>query len=376
MEGQKTIGIVGGGQLGRMLTMAAHSLGFKVIVIDPSDNCPASQVGALQIKAGLYDGEALRQLAKLADHITVEIEHLETKILKKLSKSNVSINPAPETIELIQDKYEQKNFLQSKGIPVAEFKKIDNYDHALEVLKDFGGKMLIKSRHGAYDGRGNALVTSRRVLQKKFAKFANRELYAEKVINFTKELAVMVAKDIKGNIKTYPLTETVHHRNICSETLVPARVPANIQKKAFSLVNKTVKHLKGSGVFGIEMFLEGEEVLINEIAPRVHNSGHYTMNGCLTSQFEQHIRAIAGLPLGDTALTSPAVCMVNILGERDGPTRVKGLHEALSVPRTYVHIYGKSPTKVDRKMGHINSVGDTIKQARSRARQARKHIDI
>lgn len=187
----------------------------------------------------------------------------------------------------------------------------------------------------------------------------------------------MVARDFKGRVVSYPVTETVHQRNICIETHSPAQVDKKTLLRTRKIAETAIKNLSGSGVFGVEMFLLSDGlIVINEIAPRTHNSGHYTMNACQTSQFEQHIRAITGLPLGRTDLLAPACVMVNILGERDGPTKLKGLDKALAIPGVSVHIYGKSPTKIDRKMGHINAIGSTIKQARDRAHKARKLIDI
>lgn len=374
---QKVVGIVGGGQLGRMLTLAALPLGFKVLVVDPNDNSPASQVGAEQIKADLYDKKALQKLSKLADYITVEIEHLDAATLEELASNGTLVNPAPKSIRLIQDKLKQKEYLHQIGLPVAPFVPINNSEDAEKALELFEGQMILKSRFGAYDGRGNAKVSSLQSLKSALSSFGETALYSEKIMPFTKELAVMVARDFKGRVVSYPVTETVHQRNICIETHSPAQVDKKTLLRTRKIAETAIKNLSGSGVFGVEMFLLSDGlIVINEIAPRTHNSGHYTMNACQTSQFEQHIRAITGLPLGRTDLLAPACVMVNILGERDGPTKLKGLDKALAIPGVSVHIYGKSPTKIDRKMGHINAIGSTIKQARDRAHKARKLIDI
>lgn len=371
----RTIGIVGGGQLGRMLTLAAKPLGYDVVVINPAAGSPAAQVGAAEIIADLYDPTAIRELAARTHHITVEIEHLDAGALEKVTSTPV--HPAPATIRLIQDKYKQKEFFSANNIPVADFAAITDASTAEGILKSFGGRMIVKTRHGAYDGRGNMVVKSPKQLQSALEKFKGQALYAERLVPFTKELAVMVARSTRGEIAVYPLAQTIHKRNICHEVLVPAPVEKNVEQKALKLAQKVAQHLGGAGVFGIEMFLTKDgRVLINEIAPRVHNSGHYTTEACITSQFEQHIRAIAGLPLGKTNLVVPASVMINILGERDGPTEIKGLDDALAVPGVSVHLYGKSPTKVDRKMGHITAVGKTLAQARSRARKARRSLSV
>jgi phosphoribosylaminoimidazole carboxylase PurK protein len=373
----KTIGIIGGGQLGRMLTLAALPLGFKVVVVDPGDHCPAAQVGAEEITADLYDQAALKELAARTDCITVEIEHLDTKILDEIVASGIPVNPAPQTIRLIQDKFLQKQFLHKAGVPVAPFVEINTVASAQKALKDFGGKMLIKTRHGAYDGRGNMVIASEADIAQAFKTFAGKKLYAEKFVPFTKELAVMVARSINGDAATYPIVQTIHERNICVEVLAPAPVGKQYHDAAQQIALQVAGLLEGAGVFGIELFLtEDGKILVNEIAPRVHNSGHYTMEASRTSQFEQHMRAISGLPLGSTEMVVPAAVMVNVLGERNGETELQGLSEALAIPHTSVHVYGKSPTKIDRKMGHITASGATIEEARERARTARRKVDI
>ena len=377
MESQKTIGIIGGGQLGRMLTLAALPLGFRVVVVNPTPDSPAAQVGAEEIIADLYDAKALQQLAATSDFITIEIEHLDVQELQNIERLGKPVNPSPEIIRIIQDKLFQKEFLDSAGIPVAPFVGIESEKDARAALKQFDGKMLIKTRLGAYDGRGNMVVESENDITKAFMQFAGTPLYAEQFISFEKELAVMVARSMNDDIALYPLVQTIHERNICIEVLAPAPVSSEIHKKALDIANSVAELLQGAGTFGIEMFLtKSGKILINEIAPRVHNSGHYTTEASRTSQFEQHIRAISGLPLGDTSMVVPAAVMINILGERDGPTILEGLSDALSIPETSVHLYGKLPTKIDRKMGHITSTGKTIEEARERASAARKAISI
>ncbi len=376
MEAQ-TIGIIGGGQLGRMLTLAALPLGYKVVVLDPGANCPAKQVGAEQIVGKLDNKAALEQLAKQADFITIEIEHLDAVILQRIADSGVPVNPAPTTIQLIQDKYAQKVFLQKNGIPVAPFIKLEDTAMASIQFDRYERAMIIKTRLGAYDGRGNMVITSYDDIPLAFERFKGQQLYAEKLVAFDKELAIMVARDWEGNIAQYPIVETVHERNICTEVLAPAPVSAAVMAKAKAVAAHVAERLEGAGLFGIELFLTHDgEVLVNEIAPRVHNSGHYTMEACRTSQFEQHIRAIAGLPLGSTELLMPAAVMINVLGERDGDTDVQGVEDVLAVPGTSLHLYGKTPTKIDRKMGHITVTGRTLQEARDIAIKARKSLHI
>ncbi|MDO8265388.1 MAG: 5-(carboxyamino)imidazole ribonucleotide synthase [Candidatus Saccharibacteria bacterium] len=377
MGPQETIGIVGGGQLGRMLTLAALPLGFNVVVLNPSSGSPASQVGAQEIIGDLYDESALIKLADMADYLTVEIEHLDADILDVLASQGKQINPAPKTIRLIQDKFLQKEFLHKAGIPVAPFEDIDDKKSAQKALKYFRGKMLLKTKHGAYDGRGNMVINRASDIEKAFDTFSNKQLYAEGYVPFTKELAVMVAKSSKGEVAIYPIVETIQERNICIEVQAPAQISDKQRKDAEKIAMKVARLLDGAGTFGIEMFLtENGKVIVNEIAPRVHNSGHYTMEASRTSQFEQHIRAIAGLPLGDTSMVVPAAVMINILGDREGPTKLQGLIDVLANPHVSVHLYGKSPTKIDRKMGHITATGKTVNEARKRAKLARQQLSI
>lgn len=373
-----SIGIIGGGQLGRMLTLAAKPLGFHVIVIDTTPNSPAAQVGAEQILTAAYDETAIRQLADRADYLTVEFEEgLDPTLLEHIASLGKPVNPAPQTIRLIQDKLAQKEFLEAHDIPTAKFAEFTSQTEATALLRKFGGKMVIKTRRGGYDGNGNMVISSPAGIKRALTHFAGRPLYAEKFVPFKKELAVMIARGLDGSIIAYPVVETIQARNICLEVLAPAPISKALQRKALALALKIASYLEGAGVFGIEMFLtKTGKILINEIAPRVHNSGHYTIEASRTSQFEQHIRAITGLPLGSTELMVPAAVMVNILGEQIGPAQVGGLDDALAIAHTSVHIYGKAQTKIDRKMGHITATAATIELARKRARSARKKLTI
>ncbi|HWB39423.1 MAG TPA: 5-(carboxyamino)imidazole ribonucleotide synthase [Candidatus Saccharimonadales bacterium] len=372
----KVIGIVGGGQLGRMLTEAATPMGFKVAVVDPGENCPAKQVGAEQIVAELHDEKALHELASKVDVITIEIEHVDAKLLAEINELGKPVHPAPATIAMIQDKFAQKQFLHKAGIAVADFVEVTNEASAKKALQDFGGKMLLKTRFGAYDGRGNMVISSEEDLAKGLEFFKNQPLYAEKFVPFVKELAVMVARSTTGETAVYPVVETIQERNICVEVLAPAPIDNSARETAKKLALQVVENMEGAGVYGIEMFLtDDEQVIVNEIAPRVHNSGHYTIEGCETSQFEQHIRAITGLPLGPTSLVAPAAVMVNILGERDGETLNEGLDTAKDHGAT-VHMYGKAPTKIDRKMGHLTVTGEDLETVKVKAEAARKAITV
>ena len=361
----KILGIIGGGQLGMMITEAAKKMPehiSKIIVIDPVENCPAAQVGAEQILADFKDKNAIISLAGKSDIITYEIESGDSEVLKSVEK-NTEINPSPETLSIIQDKFLQKSFLLKNNIPVPDFMEIKNIEEVQEGLKKFGYPALLKARRDAYDGRGNFKINSENEIQTAYDYFKGQKLLLEKYVPFKMEVSVIASRNTKGQIKTYPLVENIHQENILRETIAPARVSEKITKNAENIANMTMDVLKGAGVFGIEMFVtQDDEIVINEIAPRVHNSGHHTLQSSKTSQFEQHLRAILGLDLGDTTLECPAV-MYNILGSKS--FEGKYIPIDLSEHNVFLKMYGKEISKPSRKLGHINLVAkdnETIEQ--------------
>jgi 5-(carboxyamino)imidazole ribonucleotide synthase len=372
------IGIIGGGQLGRMMAIEAKKLGFHVTILDPIQNSPAGQVADTQVIAGYNDEEAILELATLVDYITFEIESTNGMFLDEIEKkTSCIINPSGKSWRLFQDKLEQKKLFQKGSIPQPQFMEIKNKSDMYIAGKRFGYPFLLKARFDAYDGKGNIVIKTKNDFEKAWERFKEKKLYAEEYIHFDKELAVIVARGNRGEIVPYPVVETVQKNNICHYVIAPASISGKARKKALSLATKTMKLLKGSGVFGIEMYKTPQDtILINEIAPRVHNSGHFTIEACITSQFEQHIRAISGLPLGKTDMKVPSAVMVNILGERQGEAYVKGLDKALLIPHVSVHIYGKKDTKNERKMGHITAIDEAVEKAMKKARKARKLITI
>lgn len=377
MDQSVRVGIVGGGQLGRMLTEAANKMNISVAVVDNNENCPAAQVGAQQIKGDFHDQQAIKKLADISDVLTIESEHIDADFLDELANLGKPVYPDPKVIKTIQDKFSQKQHLAQIGVPVAEFSSIDGLEDATKVLQDFGGQFILKSRKGGFDGRGNVVVRSEDELSDAFESLGKTELYAEKLIDFKQEIAVMAAYSKTADIATYPVVETVQARNICLEVYAPAEIDKNLSDQAIELTQKIIRSYKTPGVFGIEMFVtQDDKVIINEVAPRVHNSGHYTIEACQTSQFEQHLRCITGRELGNTDLKAKTAVMVNILGERDGETLNRGIDEASKIPDTYIHLYGKSPTKIDRKMGHLTSLANDHETSLKNARSARRLIEI
>ncbi|MCE9541298.1 5-(carboxyamino)imidazole ribonucleotide synthase [Candidatus Kaiserbacteria bacterium] len=365
----KTVGIAGGGQLGRMLADAAHRLGLRVVTLDPESRGPAGQVSDEQIEGDYKDATMIRALAGKSDVLTYEIESVNAEALQQLAVEGFPVHPTPRTLAIIKDKLRQKEFLKEHGIAVAPFCEPQD-------AESLGYPYVLKARSGGFDGRGNATVADVSALAEALGKIGNVPAYAEGFVRFDKELAVVAARTASGEIRLYPVVETIHKDHICDTVIAPAQVDKKIADKAEHLAHSVLASFEGAGVFAIEMFLSGDEVVVNEVAPRVHNSGHWTIEGAVTSQFEQHIRAITGMPLGDTAMAAPAAVMINILGERNGPAEPKGVEEAEKIPGVKVHIYGKMETRKQRKMGHITAVADTLDQAKGSALKARDIITI
>ena len=353
----KILGIIGGGQLGMMLTEAAKKFPeqiSEVIVLDPTEDCPASQAGAKQIKADFKDKNAINELASRADILTYEIESGDSNVLKSM-EDKVTINPSPETLRIIQDKFLQKTFLFENQLPVADFVAIESFSDLKEKISKFGFPVFLKTRRDAYDGRGNFLIKSDEDIVLAYEQFDGQPMMLEKFIDFKMEVSVIAVRNTEGEIAAYPVVENIHEDNILRITIAPARVSPDIVKKADEVAKKTMKVLHGAGVFGIEMFVTNDEnILINEIAPRVHNSGHHTLHSSKTSQFEQHLRAVLGLKLGATELVHPTI-MYNILG----PKEFKGRYKPVEFPSqegVFLKMYGKNDSKPKRKLGHINIV--------------------
>ena len=375
----KILGIIGGGQLGMMLTEAAKKMSehiSNVIVLDPTENCPAAKVGATQIVADFKDGKAIQELATKSDILTYEIESGNSVILKKL-ENQCEINPSPDTLQIIQDKFTQKSFLSENNIPVTEFIEIESLSDLQNKIKNFGFPALLKARRDAYDGRGNCKINSKDDINQAFEFIGNRKMFLEKFVDFKMEVSVIAARNTRGEIATYPVVENIHEENILIMTISPARVSFALSEKAKQIATKTMQVLKGAGVFGIEMFVtKNDDILINEIAPRVHNSGHHTLESSKTSQFEQHLRAILGLELGDTTILHPAI-MYNILG----PPGFQGKYKLVNMDEenVFLRMYGKEESKPKRKLGHFNVIStesETIEQLLERINNLKNQIKI
>ncbi len=374
----KRIGIVGGGQLGRMLSDAAHTLGFAVVTLDAGTDGPAAQISDEHIDASFKNADAIQKLADMVDVLTFEIESVDADALQSIASLRPeAVHPSPTTLLIIRDKYAQKEYLRAHGIPVAAAQTVDSIESIRAAAEEYGYPIVLKSRFGAYDGRGNALIRTEADIPTAFETLGRMNLYVEQFVPFVKELAVVAARSTTGECALYPVVETVHENHICHTVTMPAPVSSTIAEEAERIAYKVLTALGGAGVFGIELFLCADDViLVNEIAPRVHNSGHITMDASATSQFEQHIRAITGMPLGETALKAPVAVMINILGERQGLANPEGIAEAEALGDVRVHLYGKKETKPARKMGHINVKGKSHAEAHEKAKKARARVTI
>ncbi|CEP60285.1 phosphoribosylaminoimidazole carboxylase ADE2 LALA0_S01e07206g [Lachancea lanzarotensis] len=373
----RTVGILGGGQLGRMIVEAANRLNVKTVILD-APNSPAKQINALteHVDGSFANPADIEKIAAKCDVLTVEIEHVDVPTLQKVQKTypKLEIYPSPETIQLIQDKYLQKEHLIKNDIAVAESVAIEEAsEQALaDVGSKFGYPYMLKSRTLAYDGRGNFVVKSKESIPEALIALQNRPLYAEKWAPFTKELAVMIVRSINGKVYSYPVVETIHQDNICHLCFAPARIPDSVQLKAKLLAGNAIKSFPGCGIFGVEMFyLENGQLMINEIAPRPHNSGHFTIDACVTSQFEAHVRAILGLPLpanfASLSTSNTNAIMLNVLGDKVKDKELETCERALQTPGASVYLYGKE-SRPQRKMGHINIVSSSMQQCERKLR--------
>lgn len=372
----KTLGIIGGGQLGRMLVESAQKLKISTIVLDPTQNSPAGQITD-QVIGDFKDPNEIKRFSKLAKYLTFEIESANSKVLKELEQKGGKVNPSPQSLEVIQDKFLQKHFLMSYDLPVPDFTRVESEKDIMKAATYLGYPLVLKSRFHAYDGRGNAVIKSAKDIKDAVKKLKGAELYIEEFIPFRKELAIQVARDKDGKLVTYPVVETIQKNSICHVVKYPAQISESAEKLALEIAYKTVFKLFGAGVFAIELFLTRDgKILINEIAPRVHNSGHWTIEGCNVSQFENHVRAVCDMPLMPASPKCKAAVMINILGDRNGEAKPQGILNNSRTDSTYVHIYGKFETRVERKMGHITVVGSDPKSVYEKAFSARSHISI
>ncbi len=369
----KRIGIVGGGQLAKMTALSALEFGCDIHILERNPEGPAMNLAGKTFIGDWDNPDDLLKLAEHADVITLENEFVDANSLSELEKAGHTLFPTAKSIGLVQDKYIQKQTLQEAGLPLAPFRSIESREEILEVAKEFNWPLVIKTRRNGYDGKGNATINNENELDAAWDKLDgnNRTLYAEAFCPFVSELAIIITTSRNGEVATYPLVESVQRDHICHIVRAPALVSDSITENAIDIAQRAVVAIGAIGSFGVEMFLTKDgEVIINELAPRVHNSGHYTIEACECSQFENHVRAVLGWPLGSTKMVKPAAVMVNLLGQGHGNGQPAGFNEAMDMPGVHIHIYGKELSMPGRKMGHVTALGETIAEAEKAAQAA------
>ncbi|PRT17439.1 5-(carboxyamino)imidazole ribonucleotide synthase [Bacillus wiedmannii] len=359
----KTIGIIGGGQLGRMMALAAKEMGYKIAVLDPTKNSPCAQVADIEIVAPYDDLKAIQHLAEISDVVTYEFENIDYRCLKWLEK-HAYLPQGSQLLSKTQNRFTEKNAIEKAGLPVATYRIVQNQDQLTEAITELSYPSVLKTTTGGYDGKGQVVLRSEADVDKARELANAAECILEKWVPFEKEVSVIVIRSVSGETKVFPVAENIHVNNILHESIVPARITEELSQRAIAYAKVLADELELVGTLAVEMFATADgEIYINELAPRPHNSGHYTQDACETSQFGQHIRAICNLPLGETNLLKPVV-MLNILGEH-----IEGvLRQVNRLTGCYLHLYGKEEAKAQRKMGHVNILNDNIEVALEKAK--------
>ena len=375
------LGILGGGQLAQMLTQAAISLGVETAIFDRASDTPAARLTHYQLAGAWDDAALLDTFADWCDVITLENEFVDAGVLRALAAASRPVYPTAATLDAIQDKLMQKQRMPAAGIPLPDFAAAETPEAVRAAGARFGWPLLLKARRESYDGYGNRTVGGPEAVDDAWVSLGGhqgRRLLAEAFVPFVRELAVMIVRGRDGETRAYPVVETVQRDHVCHIVRAPApNLTADAHEAAVSLARRAVEAVDGVGVFGVELFaLADGTILYNEMAPRPHNSGHYTIEACVTSQFENHIRAVLGWPLGDTHMIAPAAVMVNLLGARDGDADAEAARAALTVAGAHVHLYGKRQVRRRRKMGHITVVGSALDIAEAAALEAAERIQL
>jgi 5-(carboxyamino)imidazole ribonucleotide synthase len=374
LEPGSILGVLGGGQLGAMFAGAARRMGYQVAVWDPDADAPAHQLASHSFTASFSDSATRIQFAHTVHAVTFEWENVPAELCEWLEQHR-RVCPSGAVLRIIQDRIDQKQFLQSSRLPVQPFTAMESPDQLAEFVEKLGVPAVCKTATTGYDGKGqwilrrNSDVVEVEQAMRTIAKPGHRWIL-EKFVNFERELSVLLVRGEEGTCRVYPVVENRHERGILRGTLVPSTVSSDIAARAADLAGQAVTALNGVGVFCVEFFQSsGGDLLINEIAPRPHNSGHYTLDACSVSQFEQQVRVVCGMPLGEARLLSPAA-MVNLIGDEvRSVTASRGFHDLLSIPGAVLHLYGKRVVRSGRKMGHVTFLADRGEVAAERARQ-------
>lgn len=357
----QTIGILGGGQLGRMMAIAAKEMGYRIAVLEPKEYSPCGQVADHEVIAAYDDFDGAAQLAKISDVITYEFENIDKKTAEWLSR-HAYMPQGSQLLAVTQDRALEKRAIEKTGIAVAPYVVVSDEEDFERGLSEVGFPAVLKTTRGGYDGKGQIVIQSEADNDDVRQLLSKSKCILEKWISFDKELSVIVTRSVNGETTTFPVAENHHVNNILHKSIVPARIADNIADDARTMAMDIANALGIVGTLAVELFLTSDgKLYVNELAPRPHNSGHYTLNACETSQFEQHVRAICGLPLGRTDLLKPVV-MVNVLGQHVSKT-LAALDRFVDCK---LHLYGKDETKYNRKMGHVNVLANTTAEALER----------
>lgn len=361
-----------------MSAYAAYRLGLGVAILEKERGSPAGQMTHREFVGTVNNASLLRRFSKACDVITLENEFIDSGRIEVLEQFGTTVVPSSGTIARIQDKLLQKQLLHRSGLPVPRFIPVRHKNDFSSIAGHLGLPFVVKSRKMGYDGYGNALVTDRRSFDAAFGRLTSRhaDLFAEEFVDFRLELAVMVARTRKETV-AYPVVQTIQKNHICHMVIAPARIGMRERADAVEIAIEAVRAVRGYGVFGIEFFLRKDgALLVNEMAPRPHNSGHYTIEGCVTSQFENHVRAVLNLPLGSAQMTAPCAVMVNLLGKRPARPGMRNLASALRHRDVHLHIYGKNVSREGRKMGHVTLLGKSAATLLRKARQIESQLHM
>lgn len=356
-----TIGMLGGGQLGRMFTIAARTMGYEVIVVDPDSNSPAGQLANRHIGADYADPATLAIIAQNCDVVTTEFENIPASTLEQLA-TDCPVRPGAHAVTITQDRIHEKKFLRDQDIPTAPFTVIHSEQDLVTGIEQIGTPAILKVSRFGYDGKGQYSIHHTQEAAKGWQTLKQEPCVLEQRLSLDIEISVVLARSVDGRVVTYPVAENIHEHGILDVSIVPARINESIRRQVIEIAAHIATELDYIGVMAVEFFVSEGKVLVNEIAPRPHNSGHYSLDACVTNQFEQQVRAVCGLPLGDTRLLSPVV-MVNMLGDLWHQGETPEWETLLKHDNVKLHLYGKSEARPGRKMGHYNVIAENIDSA-------------
>ena len=367
-----TLGMLGGGQLGRMFTIAARTMGYEVIVLDPDKESPAGKLATTHICADYSDQTALDNIAKNCDAVTTEFENVPASTLEALAKT-CPVRPGAQAVTITQDRIHEKNFLKDNAFPTAPFAVIHSLDDLKDGINQIGTPAILKVSRFGYDGKGQFSIKTEADADKGWETLNGEACVLEQRMPLDIEVSVVLARGLEGEVITYPVSENIHEDGILDVSVVPARINKDLETKVLDMAKQITIALDYVGIMAVEFFISNGKLLVNEIAPRPHNSGHYTLDACVTDQFEQQVRAVCGLPLGDTTLLSPVV-MINMLGDIWHDGKAPKWQKLLDHPNVKLHLYGKREARPGRKMGHFNVLSSNIDDALTLAEDLKQQL--